>query len=162
MTRAGPGRPVLAERPALQAEATVDASAQRVRRWFLDLQEHPERYQFETHAGFAFTEGGFGQAGARFETCERFYGFQIKLRFTLGAVHNQRFNFRLVRPPLPVWGAFVIESLGSDQSRLLLQVGGTNHVGRMTLGLPLLRGAVQRQIQSEVDHIALSIQSSNP
>jgi len=141
----------------LEAQATLDMPAASVRQWFLELEEHPERYQFETHAGFRFVEGGFGEVGARFQTTERFAGIETTLDFELLSVDGYRFDFAVLRPPVPVWGAFVIEPLGTSQTRLRLLVGGKSVLGNAVLRLPLLHGAVQRQIQREIDHIAQSI-----
>ena len=157
MTQQSPERGAPTEQAVLEAQALLATPACRVRQWFLELEEHPERYQFETHAGFAFTEGGFGQAGARFQTTERFSRFEITLRFELRAVRENRFDFCLLWPPAPVWGAFVIEPQGPELTRLRLLVGGTNRMGRLMLRVPLLRDAVSRQIAGEIEHIGQSI-----
>jgi hypothetical protein len=88
----------------IKAEATVHVHIAQARRWFMELETHPERYQFETHAGFAFTQGRFGEVGARFQTWEQFYGLELKLYFELTDVDDTHFRFRLIRPALAVWG----------------------------------------------------------
>ena len=144
----------------ITAQKTVRVSIAQARQWFLELEAHPERYRFETHAGFAFDEGsgrGFGEVGARFETRERFYGLPLVLRFELTAVNDDHFRFRLIRPALPVWGAFVLDEADSDTTDLYLTIGGTSWLGALLLRLPLIQSAVRRQIRGEVEHIAESM-----
>ena len=151
------------ESPTLGAETTIQASLAYVRQWFVELEAHPERYRFETHEGFAFTQGDFGTAGARFQTWERFYGLQLALHFELtgvddaGCEGSSTVRFRLVRPRLPVWGAFVLEGNPDGTTRLRLVVGGTTCAGARFLMLPLVRGAILKQIRQEVEHIKGSI-----
>jgi hypothetical protein len=147
------------ERAIIRATASVNVSSVQAHRWFLDLETHSERYQFETHAGFAFTEGNFGQVGARFQTWEQFHSLRINLHFELTETSNVHFRFRLLRPPLPIWCAFVIEKNADDTTSLRLEVGGTTPLGLRLLRLPLTRRAIQRQIQSEVDHIKVSMEA---
>jgi hypothetical protein len=142
----------------IKAEATVNVSIAQARQWFMELGTHPERYQFETHAGFAFTQGGFGEIGARFQTQEQFYGLKLTLRFELTEVGDRHFRFRLIRPALPVWGTFVIEEAPGDNTNLSLAIGGTSRLGAWFLRFPLVRGAVQRQIRREVEHIKASME----
>lgn len=141
------------------AETLVPVDAAAARRWFVELETHPERYQFETHAGFTFTRGNFGEIGARFQTREQFWGLPLTLSFELTRVEDACFRFRLARPPLPVWGAFTIEEAGDETTALCLAVGGTTRLGTWFLRLPLVRSAVRRQIRSEVEHIKASISS---
>jgi hypothetical protein len=145
------------EQPIITARAEVAVGIDQARRWFLALEEHPERYQFDTHAGFRFTQGNFGQAGARFETEEWFLGLKLTLRFELTEVDDEQVRFRVLRPSVPVWGAFVLERVSEDVTCIHLDVGGTRSAGAFFLRLPGVRGAVQRQIQSEVEHIRDSI-----
>ena len=147
---------------ALEAQTRVEVSQEAARRWFLDLKEHPERYQFETHAGFTFTQGDFGEVGARFETQERFYGLRLTLRFELTEVGETEVRFRVLRPPAPVWGAFILEAEGPQQTLLTLRIGSDSQLGATFLNLPLVRGAVQRQIQAEVDNIRDSMERTQP
>jgi len=143
----------------ITAEAPVAADVDRTRQWFLELESHPERYRFETHAGFTFTQGDFGEIGARFQTQERFHGLRIRLGFELTEIADTRFQFRLIRPPLPVWGAFAIEQANGATTHLRLEIGGTTRLGAWLLRLPLVNGAVQRQIRSEIQHIKASIEA---
>jgi len=143
---------------AIQAATTVNVDIVQARQWFVDLETHPERYQFETHAGFAFDEGRFGQVSARFHTHERFYGLRLTLHFKVVESQDQIFRFRLIRPPLPVWGAFIIKVADSGTTDLRLEVGGTTRLGLWFLQLPLVKGAIQRQIQGEVRHIKASME----
>lgn len=148
--------------PTISAEATVNVRMAQARQWFMELETHPERYQFETHAGFAFAQGNFGEIGARFQTWEQFYGLKLALCFELTEVGDAHFRFRLVRPALPVWGGFVIEEAPGDITNLGLEIGGTSRLGVWFLRLPLVRGAVQRQIRGEVKHIKASMEIVYP
>jgi hypothetical protein len=150
------------ESAVIKAEATVNVSIAQARQWFMELETHPERYQFETHAGFAFTQGDFGEIGARFQTWEQFYGLELTLRFELTEVGDRRFRFRLIRPALPVWGAFGIEEAPGNNTDLSLEMRGTTRLGAWFLRLPLVRGAVQRQIHGEVEHIKASMEAIYP
>jgi hypothetical protein len=144
----------------VQAAAQVNVSTTQARQWFLDLKTHPERYQFETHAGFAFTQGNFGEIGARFQTWERFHGLRANLHFELTQTGESHFHFRLLRPPLPIWCAFrLIEETTDNTTNLHLEVGGTTSLGLWFLRLPLIKRTIQRQIQSEVDHIKASMEA---
>ncbi len=149
------------EVPVVRAKTTIDVGLAEARQWFLDLEQHPERYQFATHAGFRFVQGDFGEVGARFETQERFYGLRLTLRFELSEVRTSSFHFRLLQPPLPIWGAFIIETRDdqSDGVILHLNVGGTTKLGHRFLKLPLVHGAIQRQTQAEVEHIKASLET---
>ena len=142
----------------LEARSEVSASAAQARQWFLDLQEYPERYVMNTHAGFSFTRGGFGQSGSRFVTWERFYGYKLALHFELLEVEQQRFFFLLRWPPLPIWGAFVIEERDQNRASLALQIGGTALAGEWFLKCPLVRGAIGQQIRREVGHVKGSME----
>jgi hypothetical protein len=150
------------ESAIIKAETTVNVSIAQARQWFMELETHPERYRFETHAGFAFTQGNSGKVGARFRTRERFYGLTLILGFELTDVGDTHFRFRLIRPALPVWGAFAIEKAACDTTNLSLAIGGTSHLGAWLLQLPLVRGAVQRQIRGEVEHIKASMEVIYP
>ena len=142
----------------VEAHTHVEVSQEAARQWFLELKEHPERYQFDTHAGFTFTQGDFGEVGARFETQERFYGLRLTLRFELTAVGDTEVRFRVLRPPAPVWGAFILEAEASQQTLLTLRIGSDSQAGATFLNLPLFRGAIQRQIQAEVENIRDSME----
>jgi hypothetical protein len=142
----------------IQSEARVPVGLEQARQWFMALEDHPERYRFDTHGGFAFTQGGFGEAGARFETWEQFYGLELRLGFRLTEVADTHFRFRLIRPPLPVWGAFVLERIDAQQTLLRLEIGATNRFGRVFLQLPPAKAAIRRQIRGEVENIQSSME----
>jgi hypothetical protein len=150
------------ESAVIKAEARLDVGIAQARQWFMELETFPERYQFETHAGFAFVQGNFGEIGARFQTREQFYGLKLTLCFELTEVGDKYFRFRLIRPALPVWGAFVIEKAPGDNTNLSLEIGGITRPGAWLLRLPLARGAIQRQIRREVEHIKASMEASYP
>ena len=145
----------------ITAQALVRANVDQTRRWFIELETHPERYRFETHAGFAFTRGNFGEIGARFQTWERFFGLKLTLGFELTEVADAHFRFRLVRPPLPIWGAFILGRANGEATELRLTIGGTSRLGTWLLRLPLISGAIRRQIRGEVEHIKDSIETLN-
>jgi hypothetical protein len=144
----------------ITAQVPVRVAVGAARQWFMELETHPERYQFETHAGFTFTQGHVGEVGARFQTRERFWGLPLTLSFRLTQVEAQRFHFRLIRPRLPVWGTFTIEETSDGTTVLRLDVGGTSRVGAWMLRLPPVRGAVRRQIRGEVEHVKASMEAS--
>jgi len=143
----------------VQASTLVQVDIERARQWFLDLETHPERYRFDSHAGFAFREGGFGEVGARFETWETFCGLRLNLRFELTAVEHASFRFRLTRPQLPVWGAFVLCRAVGSTTDLCLEIGATRPAGAWFLKLRPIRHAVRRQIRGEVEHIRASMEA---
>jgi hypothetical protein len=147
------------ERAILQASTSVNVHTAQARQWFLDLETHPERYEFETHAGFAFTQGNFGQIGARFQTWEQFHGLEINLHFELTKTGESHFRFRLLRPPLPIWCVFRLIKKPDETTSLHLDVGATSRLGLCFLQFPLIKGTIQRQIQSEVDHIKVSMET---
>lgn len=150
------------ESAVIKAEATLDVSIVQARQWFMELETFPERYQFETHAGFAFVQGNFGEIGARFQTREQFYGLKLTLRFELTEVGDRHFRFRLIRPALSVWGTFVIEETPGDNTNLRLEIGGITRLAAWFLQFPLVRDAAQRQIRREVEHIKASMETIYP
>ena len=143
----------------LEAKLAVAVSVSQARQWFLDLEAHPERYTLKTHAGFAFTQGSFGQKGSRFVTWERFYGLRLALYFDLTEVGEQHFRFDLLRSPFPVWGVYAIEDAGEGTIDLALRVGGTSSSGEWFLRCPFVRRAVNRQIHAEVAHVKASMEA---
>ena len=149
---------VEARSAVIQASADIEATPEQVRGWFLSLKEHPERYQAETHSGFVFTNGSFGEIGAHFETRERLAGIDVRLRFELTAVEETRFAFRLLNPPLAVWGAFEIEPADQGHCLLSLLISGESSCAEWILHLPPVRHAVRKQIQREVTHIKSSVE----
>ena len=148
------------EHVLLEARTAVSIGADLVRQWFEELETFPERYQFETHAGFVFTSGTFAQVGACFRTREQFYGVPIVLHFELTEVSEYQFTFRLIRPALPVWGAFLIQQEADDTTVLSLVVGETARQAAWFLRVPFIRAAVERQICGEIANIKSSIEST--
>jgi hypothetical protein len=145
----------------LSAKADVHVGRDAARQWFLDLETHPERYEFATHAGFTFVKGNFGEVGAQFQTEERFLGLRTTLHFELTNVESCRFHFKLLRPSFPIWGIFSLERISDDQTAVHLDIGSTRPLGRLVLNSPLISTAIRRQIQREVDHIKASMESLN-
>ncbi|MGC9469718.1 MAG: hypothetical protein ACP5HS_14070 [Anaerolineae bacterium] len=145
--------------PVLSAEAIVEVSLDQARAWFLSLADHPERYQFETHGGFTFTEGRFGEPGARFRTEERFLGIPVPLRFELTKVERRRFTFHLRKPLSSIWGYFELAPMPSGATELRLAIGSDKRAKRLFLKLPPVSHAVRRQIEAEVANIKGSMES---
>lgn len=144
----------------LGVQTEVEAPVDDVRDWFLSLEEHPERYAFETHGGFSFEEGGFGEAGARFTTQEQFLVFPVELQFELTDVREKAFAFRLLRPStLEIWGRFEIEQADAGQSLLALRIGSETRAGQLFLRCYPVAAAVHRQICGEVRHIKESVEA---
>jgi hypothetical protein len=144
----------------IRAEQLLDVPAVQAQTWFLSLEQHPERYEFETHGGFCFTEGCFGKVGARFQTREWFFGVPVSLGFELTEVEELGFTFQLVRPQMPIWGRFEIESVDGDRTKLSLVIDGSACLGRWVIQCPGVKQAIRQQIQREVVHIARSMQSA--
>jgi hypothetical protein len=144
----------------LEARAILGVEPGTVRQWFRELEAHPERYQFETHAGFTFTSGSFAQIGARFCTRERFCGVPVTLEFRLTEVSEDGFAFELTRPALPVWGAFRIEQAADSTTVLSLIVGENTPWSAWFLRAPPIRTAVQHQISGEIANIKSSIEGT--
>jgi hypothetical protein len=146
-------------KPLLEASTTVDVSPPQARAWFLSLADHPERYVFDTHMGFTFTRGSFGEPGARFQTEERFRGLTQTLKFELTEVGDDRFSF-VLRAPVPgVWGTFRLSRRADGTTDLSLTIGSDHRPARWLLGVPPVRSAVQTQIRREVAHIKHSMES---
>jgi len=146
--------------PVLIAETLVNVPVDFARAWFLALADHPERYAFESHAGFVFTQGTFGEPGARFQTAEQFAGFvKLVLKFELAEVEDHRFVFSLLSPTRDVWGYFELEPASQNTTHLRLALGSDRSFQRRLLWLSPVRGAVQHQIEGEVAHISKSMTS---
>jgi hypothetical protein len=146
-------------RAILSARAVVDVSAEQAREWFLSLREHPERYQFDTHEGFEFVEGDFGEVGARFKTREKFFLLKLELLFVLTEVGESGFGFGLARPgSIQVWGRFDIDREGEGRSVVFLAVGSETRFGQLLLRCFPVATAVHRQIRREVEHIKVSME----
>lgn len=142
----------------LRVQSEVDVPVEAARDWFLSLEEHPGRYSFETHEGFSFEEGGFGEVGARFSTRERFFFLKLKLEFELQRVRKRAFSFRLIRPSfLGIWGRFDLDGI-DGKSCLSLEVGSETRVGQLMLRCYPVAVAIHRQIRCEVRHIARSME----
>jgi hypothetical protein len=147
--------------PVLIAKTEVHTPLPQAKQWFFELGDHPERYEFESHQGFTFTQGDFGEIGAEFKTEERFMGVSQTLKFVLTDVGEQHFTFKLKQPLSDIWGRFVLSESPSSATELRLEIGGTNAFKRLLLRMPLLSQAIRSQIQSEVEHIKASIENTN-
>lgn len=144
--------------PIVEASALVLVAPEVARSWFLVLNQHPEWYQFETHGGFEFTKGRFGEPGARFQTTETFRGHSLQLKFELTDVSDWRFDFHLLAPLSSIRGRFALQGLAPDMTRLHLTVGSDDPMRRLLLRLPPIHGAIRHQIQGEVSHIKASME----
>jgi hypothetical protein len=146
-------------RPILSAQADVDVTVEQARDWFLSLREHPERYQFDTHEGFQFVDGDFGEIGAWFKTREQFLFFKLELLFELTEVQESAFWFRLIRPvSMGIWGRFDIAGGGENGTRLSLDIGSDTRAGQLMLRCYPMAVLVHRQIHREVGHIRRSME----
>lgn len=145
----------------LCAQADVEVPMETAREWFLSLEEHPERYRFDTHEGFEFLEGGFGEVGARFRTRERFLFLKLELVFKLAEVDERAFSFWLARPScIGVWGRFEIEKGSAGHSRVSLHIGSETRLGQLLLRFFPVATAIHRQICEEVRHIKQSMEAA--
>ncbi len=143
----------------LVAEAEVDVPPEAAQDWFLSLTDHPERYTFDTHQGFEFERGRFGEVGAQFTTRETFLCLNLDLLFELRDVRENAFSFRLVRPiSMGIWGRFEIEPRDGTRTLLALRIGSETRVGRLLLRFFPVTAAVRRQIAAEVNHIKGSME----
>lgn len=141
------------------ATTTVQAPQPTARSWFLALKDHPEYYQFNTHAGFEILTGDFGEVGSQFRTREILGGIPTTLNFTLDKVDKDYFRFQVRGVPLKIWGQFTLTARPDQTTELSLTVGSDMALGRATLRFPPLRQAIQRQIQGEINHIQRAIQT---
>lgn len=145
--------------PVLSARTNVGVSVKQARDWFLSLREHPERYKFDTHEGFQFVEGDFGEIGARFKTREKFLFLKLELLFELTEVRGSKLWFRLIRPlRMGIWGSFDIEGAGEQGTRLSLDIGSETRAGQLLLRCYPVAVVVHRQIYREVSHIKRSME----
>lgn len=145
--------------PILRAQADVDVTVEQARDWFLSLREHPDRYQFDTHEGFQFVEGDFGEIGARFKTREQFLFFKLELLFELTEVEGSAFWFRLIRPvSMGIWGRFDINAGEEKGTRLSLDIGSETRAGQLMLRCYPVAVLVHGQIYREVSHIKRSME----
>ncbi len=143
----------------LSVETVVDVPPAAARNWFLSLSEHPERYRFDTHQGFEFEQGRFGEVGARFRTRERFLCLSLELWFELVEVGEDVFAFRLIKPfSLGIWGRFEIDGREEAQSVLALRIGAETRGGQLFLRVYPVAAAIHRQICREVGHIRQSME----
>jgi hypothetical protein len=143
----------------LSAQAIVDVPVDQARGWFVSLRDNPGLYRFDTHDGFEFVDGSFGEVGALFRTRERFLGLDLKLLFELTEVGESEFTFQLARPrALGIWGGFSIVVANGDRSRLALHVGSDAPLGRLMLHFFPVKRAVGRQIEREVEYVKTSME----
>lgn len=142
----------------LKVHTEVGVPVEAAREWFLSLQEHPERYSFETHEGFEFEKGGFGEVGAQFKTRERFLFAKLGLLFELKDVRERTFSFRLIQPShLGIWGRFEIHG-NNGESSLWLYIGSETRLGQLMLRCYPVAATIHRQIRDEVCHIRGSME----
>jgi hypothetical protein len=146
--------------PVIRAEQEVNVTIDEARNWFLSLQEHPERYRFETHMGIEFVKGTFGEAGTRFKTREKFLFLTIDLQYELVEVDERSFAFRLLNLPwFHIWGAFRVKKRNAHNVLLALEIGASQPLGRSFLSFYLVKTAVNGQVHREVAHIKQSMES---
>ncbi len=144
----------------VSASAVTNAGPGDAAGWFLELEEHPERYRFESHEGFEMVSGSFGEVGSRFRTVERFLFLRLEQLFELTSAGPGGFGFSLLRPlgRLRIEGRFSLVPAGGERTRISLEIGARTRAGRLLLRLPPVRAAVRRQVSAEVEHVARSIE----
>lgn len=153
------GTYVMAWPTVLKARTRIDVSPAQARAWFMALGDHPERYQFDSHSGFVFTRGRFGEVGALFETQEQLGRIRLTLRFELTRVTARQFDFVLRRPIASIYGRFALGPTCQGRTQLELAVGSPDIGKRLLLHLPIVRSAIEHQIRQEVEHIRKSMES---
>ncbi len=146
-------------RPGIVSRVSIKVSPAQARAWFLSLADHPERYRFDTHKGFSFSQGRIGEVGARFETEEIFSGLRLRLRFEVVRVTADQFCFVLLAPLSAIWGRFRLTPQGTNQTELQLEVGSSHITRRLILTCPVVRTAIQHQIDRETAHIKGSMEA---
>ena len=145
----------------LTAETDVHVNIDNVRQWFMGLKEHPEQYTFASHEGFFFTEGDFGEVGARFYTKERFSGLLAKLTFSLTEVTANSFTFELIKPLRNIKGQYALAQREQNITTVTLSVyARTKNIIRLFDIKPFSQ-AVKNQINREVQHIKTKIENSS-
>jgi hypothetical protein len=148
-------------RPVIRAQQEVNVSIDQAREWFLSLQDHPERYRFDTHQGVEFLQGTFGEVGTRFKTREKFGFLIIALQYELTEADADSFGFRLTSLPwFHIWGGFKIRQLDARRVLLSLEIGAARSLGRSFLTFYPIRAAVDEQLHREVAHIKQSMEST--
>jgi hypothetical protein len=143
----------------MTAKADIHVDINRARSWFLNLKDHPERYAFDSHEGFTFIDGDFGEVGAQFYTIEHFRGIRTKLTFTITEVTPSSFIFEVTKPLRKIKGEFKLLELADDMTEITLSVFAPNNIIKRLFDVKPFYQAVYSQISGEVQHIKTSMEN---
>jgi hypothetical protein len=145
----------------ISAEEVINVSTEQARDWFFSLEDHPERYRFDTHNGIEFVQGNFGKVGARFKSREKLSVLKTELLFEVTEVGETWFRLKLINPSwVDAWATFSIQELSPDSVSLQIEIGSDTQRGQSWLKFPPVKNAIRKQITSEVDHIKESMESA--
>ena len=144
----------------ISAEEVINVSTEQARDWFFSLEEHPERYRFDTHNGIEFVQGSFGKVGSRFKSHEKLSILKTELLFEVTKVDETWFRLKLIYPSwADAWATFSMQELGPDSVSLQIEIGSDTQRGRSQLKFPPVKNAIRKQITSEVAHIKEAMES---
>ncbi len=97
---------------------------------------------------------------SRFETEEIFSGLRTcGFASRSGVVTADQFCFVLLAPLSAIWGRFRLTPQGTNQTELQLEVGSSHITRRLILTCPVVRTAIQHQIDRETAHIKGSMEA---
>ena len=131
-----------------EAHVPVNASPDVIAQWFRDLDEHPERYVFESHLNLELISGNWGEVSSVIQTTEDFGLQPVVLQFTFIAVDDHSFSLHLIDYP-------VIIHFSMHSSILTIRVVGSGW-GKI---LVLVNSQIERQLSREIDHIKQSVET---
>ncbi len=150
----------------IQANTFIKASKDQLLVWFDKIASRPELYQFDSHAGVRVEQGSLIKPGSLFTTREQFLGIELKLKFEVTAVKENKLEFKLLNPRLKwlgIRGRFDYQQL--DQNLIKLSLTIFNHpqtaVKRFLSAafyLSPVRILVAQQIKKEVEFIAQEVE----
>ena len=145
----------------ISAEEVINVSTEQARDWFFSLEDHPERYRFDTHNGIEFVQGSFGKVGARFKSREKLSVLKTELLFEVTEVGETWFRLKLINPSwVDAWATFSIQELSPDSVSLQIEIGSDTRRGQLWLKFSPVAGAIREQITGEVNHIKKSLESA--
>ncbi|MDF1514772.1 MAG: hypothetical protein P1S60_13265, partial [Anaerolineae bacterium] len=70
------------------------------------------------------------------------------------------FTFDLLKPVRKIQGKFALQTVSEHMTKLTLSVSTSSGALKLLFKLPLLKQAVQNQINAEVQHIKTKVKSS--
>ena len=144
----------------ISAEEVINVSTEQARDWFFSLEEHPERYRFDTHNGIEFVHGSFGKVGSRFKSREKLSILKTELLFEVTKVGETWFRLKLINPSwADAWARFSMQELSPDSISLQIEIGSDTQRGRSWLKFAPVKNAIRKQITGEVAHIKEAMES---